>query len=72
MALAKATTQPELLSCYKKLNLPPSMQITKSAIASSENPKYHSRNKHVDTQYHFTREKISQKKFNSHVYQLHT
>ena len=31
---------------------------SQSAIALSENPKFHSRSKHVDTQYHFTREKV--------------
>jgi hypothetical protein len=32
-----------------------------SAITLIENHKYHSKNKHVETQYHFTQEKVLEK-----------
>jgi len=43
---------------FLQLNLTIIYSNSQSAIALSENPKYHSRRKHVDIQYHFTREKI--------------
>ena len=64
MALAKATAEAIWLRhLLSELGFPqPNPTIiysdSQSAIALSENPKYHSRSKHVDTQFHFTREKI--------------
>ena len=64
MALAKATAEAIWLRhLLSELGFPqPNPTIiysdSQSAIALSENPKYHSRSKHVDTQFHFTREKV--------------
>jgi len=67
MALAKTTAEVvwlrKLLS-ELEFSQPNSTTIysnNQSAISLSENPKYHSRNKHVETQYHFTREKVLDK-----------
>lgn len=64
MALSKATAEAiwlqHLLSKlgFLQSNLTIIYFDSQSAIALSENPKYHSHSKHVDIQYHFTREKI--------------
>lgn len=64
MALAKATTEAIWLRhLLSELGFPqPNPTIiyfdSYSAIALSENPKYHSKRKHVDTEFHFTKEKI--------------
>jgi hypothetical protein len=63
MALAKATAKAIWLQkLLFELGFPQLSPTTiysdsKSTIALSANPKFHSRSKHVDTQYHFTREK---------------
>lgn len=64
MALAKATAEAVWLrKLLFELGFPQLSPTTlycnsQSAIALSANPKFHSRSKHVDTQYHFTREKL--------------
>ena len=64
MALAKATAKAIWLrKLLCELGFPQSNPTTiycdsQSAIALSENPRYHSRSKYVDTQYHFTRGKV--------------
>lgn len=67
MALAKATAEAVWLrKLLSELGFPQPHPTTiysdsQSAIALSENPKFHSRSKHVETQYHFTREKVLDK-----------
>ena len=64
MALAKATAEAvwlRKLLCelgFQQSNPTTIYCDSQSTIALSANPKYHSRSKHVDTQYHFTREKV--------------
>ena len=64
MALAKASAEAIWLrKLLHELGFPQANPTiiysdSQSAIALSENPKFHSRSKHVDTQYHFTREKV--------------
>ena len=64
MALAKATAEAIWLrKLLCELGFPQSNPTTiycdsQSTIALSENPKYHSCNKYVDTHYHFTQEKV--------------
>lgn len=64
MALAKATAEAvwlrKLLFELGFPQLSPTIihSDSQSAIALSQNPKFHSRSKHVDTQYHFTRDKL--------------
>ena len=64
MALSKATTEAIWLrKLLSELGFPQTNPTTiysdsQSAIALTANPKYHSRSKHIDTQYHFTREKV--------------
>lgn len=61
MALAKATTEAIWLrKLLRELGFPQKHPTTiyshlESAIALTKNPKYHSRSKHIDTQYQFTR-----------------
>jgi hypothetical protein len=64
MALSKATTEAiwirKLLS---KIGFPQTTPTkiysnNQSAIALTANPKFHSRSKHIDTQYHFIRDQI--------------
>jgi len=65
MALAKATTKTIWLCKLLAKLIFPQKDATiiysnpQSAIALIENPRYHSHNKHIDTQYHFTRERGS-------------
>jgi hypothetical protein len=65
MALAKATTETIWLQKLLVKFIFPQKDPTviysnsQSAITLSENPIYHSCSKHVDTQYHFTRERRS-------------
>jgi len=65
MALAKATIETiwlqKLLAKFIFPQKDPTIIYSnfQSAIALSENPRYHSHSKHVDTQYHFTRERGS-------------
>lgn len=64
-AMAKAVWLRKLLS---ELGFPQPNPTTiypesQSAIALSENPKYHSRSKHMETQYHFIREKYLTNKY---------
>jgi len=67
MALAKAIAEAiwlRKLLCelgFIKNNSTIFYSDSQSAIALSANLKYHSRSKHVDTQYHFTREKVISK-----------
>ena len=64
MALAKATAEAIWLrKLLQELGFPqsdptPIYSNSQSALALTANPKYHSRSKHIDTQYHFTREKV--------------
>ena len=64
MALAKATAKAIWLrKLLQELGFPqtdptPIYSDSQSALALTANPKYHSRSKHIDTQYHFTREKV--------------
>lgn len=64
MALAKATVEAIWLrKLLQELGFPqphptPIYFHSQSAIALTDNPKYHSRSKHIDTQYHFTREHV--------------
>jgi len=64
MALAKATAEAIWLRKllhelgFIQQNSTIIYSDSQSTIVLSENPKYHSRSKHVDTQYHFTREKV--------------
>uniref|UniRef100_A0A7I4E253 Reverse transcriptase Ty1/copia-type domain-containing protein n=1 Tax=Physcomitrium patens TaxID=3218 RepID=A0A7I4E253_PHYPA len=64
MALTKAKVEAIWLKkLLHELGFPQHASTTiysdsQSAIAFSENPKYHSRSKYMDTQYHFTRENI--------------
>ena len=64
MALAKASAEAIWLrKLLHELGFPQANPTiiysnSQSAIALSENPKFHSRSKHVDTQYHFTKEKV--------------
>jgi len=74
MALSKATAEAmwlrHLLNELGFLQSHPTIiySDSQSAIALSQNSKYHSRSKHVDTQYHFMREKILAKEIQlSHV-----
>jgi hypothetical protein len=68
MALAKATTEAiwiqKLLSELGFPQTDPTIIYcdNQSAIALSENPKYHSCSKHVNTHYHFTKKKFFPKK----------
>lgn len=67
MALAKATAEAVWLrKLLSELGFPQPHPTTiysdsQSAIALSENPKFHSKSKHVETQYHFTQEKVLDK-----------
>ena len=64
MALAKATAEAIWLRRllqelgFPQTNPTPIYSDSQSAIALTHNPKYHSRSKHIDTQYHFTRDKV--------------
>ena len=70
MALVKATAEAIWLRKFLyKLEFPQLSLTTlyfdsQSAIALGGNPKFHSCNKHIDTQYHFTREKV----FSNEIY----
>jgi hypothetical protein len=63
MALAKATIEiiwlQKLLAKFRFPQNDPTViySNSQSAITLSENPRYHSCSKHVDIQYHFTKER---------------
>ena len=67
MALSKATAEAIWLRrLLQDLGFPQSQPTliypdNQSAIALTANPKFHSRSKHIDTQYHFTRDQILNK-----------
>jgi hypothetical protein len=65
MALAKTTTEiiwsQKLLAKFRFPQKDATIIYSKfqSAIIFNENPRYHSHSKHVDTQYHFAKERGS-------------
>jgi hypothetical protein len=67
MALAKATTKDVWFqNLLHEVGFSQSSSTTvhcdnQNAIALNENPKYHSRSKHVETQYHFSKKRVLDK-----------
>jgi hypothetical protein len=65
MVLAQATTETIWLQkflvkfIFSQKDLTVIHSNSQNAITLSENPRYHSHSKHVDTQYHFTKERGS-------------